>query len=156
MVKENDRLKDLLEEDEEEEEIQTANLIEEELETVPFDLEKLLLEGKDAILTREIEFFDTDDGKKKKMEVYIKPLSRGERGQIDRAVAKKNTTKNIVELICAFCWCMDKKGAPMDLSIIREMPDGVAKSVSEEIKFISGDFKDRFEDKAIDKIFGKD
>ena len=129
--------------------------IEDELETLPFSLEKLILEGKDAILTRDIEFFDTEDGKKKKMEVYIKPLSRGDRGDIDRAIARKNNNKNIVDIICSKSWVMDEKGTAIDISIIRDMPDGVAKSVADEIKFISGEFVDRFEDKAIDKIFGK-
>jgi hypothetical protein len=133
----------------------------EELEVLPdFDMEKLILDGKDAVLRREVEFFDLTDSKKKRMPVYVKPLSRGERGAIDKEIARKvkgkSSNKNVIDMICAFGFVMNEKGTPFNISVIREMPDGFVKNVSEEIKFISGDFKDRFEDKAIDKIFGKD
>ena len=114
-----------------------------------------MVEGKDAVLIRNIEFFDLEDGKKKKMPVYLKPLSRGDRGAIDRAIAKKDNNKNLIDLICALGMCMDEKGKPIDISVIREMEDGFVKSVADEIKFISGEFTDRWEDKAIQQVFGK-
>jgi len=128
----------------------------EELETVDFDLEKLILEGKDAVMEREIEFFDMEDSKKKKMKVYVKPLSRGDRGDIDKAIAdnkNKKGKKNIIDLICALGLCYSKNGEGVGLSEIRALPDGVAKSIADEIKFISGEFTDRFEDKAIQQLF---
>jgi len=124
-----------------------------------FDLEALISQGKDAKIRREIEFFDIRDQKKKKMPIYVRPITKGERNEINRLISRKNKGANLnkislEERICQKGW-LDQNGMLIaEISTIKSLPDGVADSIAEEINFVSGSFKNRFEDKYIDRVFG--
>lgn len=116
-----------------------------------FDLEALIVEGKDANIIEEIEFFNIKSQKKARMKVNIRPISRGKWSEFVRASTKKKSTKELEELVCAECW-LDPDGMPIELSKIRKMQKGAVTAVYEKIKYISGIFNDPFEEKFIDKL----
>jgi len=127
-----------------------------------FDFERLVVEGKDSVLKREIVFFDLKTQQKMKMPVYIKPLSRMDRNRIEKAISKKNTNgrgkkvaqRNFIEMVCEAGWVQNTDGVKIPLEDIRKVSDGATAAISEEIRFISGEFEDRFETKAIKELFG--
>jgi hypothetical protein len=147
--------------DDVEDEIPEVDIFEE------FELEALILEGKDALIDRSIVFFSVEDQRKKKMPITISPISKKVRGQIVRKVQSKNNRSTVEEL--TLLECLYKNDKPMKdvkvtlkdgktlegIELIRAMPDGVVDSIYEEVKQISSLFTDRFEDKAIDKVFGR-
>ena len=128
----------------------------EALEVLDFDFERLITEGKDAIIEREIEFFDIETQKKMKMKVFVKPITRAERSIIERKISdkKRKIAAVLTELLCEYGWVRNKEGIRFGIEDIRKAPDGVANSVANEINFISGQFTDRWQDAAIDKVFG--
>lgn len=131
--------------------------IDEVLETLPiFDFERLISEGKDAIIEREIEFFDIKTKTKMKMPVFVKPITRAQRNIIERKISdnKRKVSANLTELLCEYGWVQNKDGVKFDPDDIRKVPDGVTESVADEIKYISGGFIDRWQDAALDKVFG--
>lgn len=125
----------------------------EELEILDFDLETLTLEGKDAVIERTIEFYDIRDNKKKKMRINVRPLTKKEKTEIERRLGKKNSKLNLEELLCEK-GLLDKDGMRYDINQIRKLPSGVVANIAQEIRYISGEFTDRFEDKAISTLFG--
>ena len=125
----------------------------EELEILDFDLETLTLEGKDAVIERTIEFYDIRDNKKKKMRINVRPLTKKEKTEIERRLGKKNSKLNLEELLCEK-GLLDKDGMRYDINQIRKLPSGVVANIAQEIRYISGEFTDRFEDKAITELFG--
>jgi len=123
---------------------------EEILEIVPkFDFERLVTEGSDGIFEREIEFFDKKTQTKMKMPIFVKPITRAERNSIERKISNKNAKvkANLTELLCEYGWVQNKDGIRFDPDDIKRVPDGVTNSVAEQINFVSGQFKDRFEER---------
>lgn len=115
-----------------------------------FDLEALIVEGKEAIIKRGIEFFDTTEQKIKQMPVYLKPLSHSEWESLARLTGKKSK-KSIEQLVCAK-GLVEPDGMEIPISTIRRMQKGAVSSIYEEIKIISGQTKDRFEEQFIEKM----
>ena len=124
----------------------------EEIEEVidPFDLEALIAEGTDAILKRDIEYFSVKHNAIRRMEINIRPISHSEWERMARLTGKKDK-KNIEQLICSKGW-LDMDDMPIELSKIKTMEKGVVTSVYEEIKIVSGQTQDIFQDKFIQQI----
>lgn len=92
-----------------------------------FDLEELILEGKDARETIEIEF---PDGRKAK--ALIRPITTSE----FRKVYSSNASEllvNVLELSL-----MNMNGEPLDKRLIEAMPVGLPVKIVEQIFKISG------------------
>ena len=124
--------------------------VEEEEEISDFNLEALIVEGTDAIIERKIEYFDTDAQKTRKMKIYVQPLAHAEWERMARLTGKKSK-KSIEELVCSK-GLVEPDGMEIPLSAIRRMQKGVVSSAYEEIKIVSGQTNDRFEEKFIEKI----
>ena len=124
----------------------------EEIESLDdFDLEMLIVNGTDEPVQREIKFYNHKAKKTMKMPVYLRPVSHGIWSKATKDAIKKNSNKNIEELICSQGW-VDKDGLVIPLTKIRGMQKGVVTAVYEEIKIISGQTEDRFEEKYLQKI----
>jgi hypothetical protein len=81
---------------------------------------------------------------------YIKPISHGDWVDSGKS-AQKNKNIDLEELVCAKCW-LDKHSLAHDMSKIKEAPKGLVTAVYEEIKYVSGIFKDPFEEKFIERL----
>lgn len=129
---------------------------EEVLEVLDFDFERLVVEGKNAIIEQEIEFFDINTQKKAKMIVFVKPITRAERSTIERKISdkKRKVKANLVELLCEYGWVHNQDGIKIPLEDIRKVQDGAVEAIAEKINYVSGKFTDSWQDAAIDRVFG--
>lgn len=117
-----------------------------------FDINALIVEGTDAIIERNVSYYDVNNKKEQKMRVYVRPLSHSNWNSIAQKVSK-NDNISFAERVCADGWC-DPQGIVLDLSDIRKVQNGVVIAVFEEIKIVSGQFEDRTEEKFLDKLAG--
>jgi len=115
-----------------------------------FDLEALIVEGKETIIEDEIELYIPEKKATKRMKVYLRPVSHSEWSTSVRSTGK-NSKKDLEEIICSKAW-LDKEGMPIPLSKIKDMQKGVVTQVYEKIKLISGQLTDPFEEKYLEKI----
>lgn len=115
-----------------------------------FEVEALIIEGKDARIEDKIEFYDINTKTTKKMRIYIQPYTHDEWNKAVRKT-RKNERTDLEELICSKCW-LDKDGMPLPLSKIKAMQKGVVTQVYEKIKIISGQLNDPFEEKYLKKL----
>jgi len=115
-----------------------------------FDLESLIVEGKEDIFEDLIEVYNPSTKQTRKMRIYIKPISHYEWSKAAKATGKKSD-KDLEELVCAKC-LVKKEGMPVELSKIKGMQKGVITQIYEKIKIISGQITDPFEEKYLDKI----
>ena len=146
MAKKKDDMINVVPEEEEKEVFEA----EEDEDIDEFDLEALIVEGSDAILKRKVEYFSLKANKIRSMYVYVTPLTHSEWEQKARLTGKK-TKKNIEQLICASGW-VHPDGMPVELSEIRRAEKGVVTSVYEEIKLVSGQTHDTFQDAFLEKV----
>lgn len=117
-----------------------------------FDINALIVEGIDAVIEREIQYYDFKNKKEQTMRVYVRPLSHSEWNSVAQTVSK-NDNISFAERVCAEGWC-DAQGIILKLSDIRKVQNGVVIAVFEEIKIVSGQFTDRTEEKFLDKLAG--
>jgi hypothetical protein len=115
------------------------------------DLTALIEKGRDALITRIIEYYDVDEEKKKKARVYITPISHGDWSDASRAATKTKSRKDLEELVCSLC-LLKKDGSHHNLSDIQDSPKGVITAAYEQIKYISAIFSDPFEEKFLDRL----
>lgn len=115
-----------------------------------FDLEALIVEGKETVIEDEIELYIPSTKETKKMRIYIQPISHGEWSKAVRSTGK-NSKKDLEEMVCAKSW-VDKGGMPIEISKIKAMQKGVVTQVYEKIKLISGQLTDPFEEKYLNKL----
>jgi hypothetical protein len=115
-----------------------------------FDLEALIVEGKETIIEDEVEIYIPQTKKTKKMRIYLQPISHSEWSKAVRSTGK-NSNKDLEEIICSKCW-VGKDGMPLPLSKIKDMQKGIVTQVYEKIKLISGQLNDPFEEKYLNKI----
>lgn len=120
-----------------------------------FDLELLIVEGKDAIIDREVAFFNTETKKQEKMIQPLKPVQHTEWVKAEAILQKKSkqSVKDFKGAIVSKGW-VKPDGTPIPLSVIRKLAEGTVDNIYEEIKIISGKFEDRTEDKLLDKLAG--
>ena len=123
---------------------------EEEEEIDDFDMEALIVSGTDADVERVIKYFDLKTKKIKKMRVNLKPVSHAVWENRAKQTGRKSN-KSMEQMICAAGW-MYPDGMPIEIEDIRKMAKGVVTSVFEEIKEVSGQTENKFEDKFIEKI----
>lgn len=117
-----------------------------------FDINALIVEGTDAVIQREVRYYDLKTKQEQKMKVYVRPLSHSNWNDIAQKVSK-NDNISFAERVCSDGWC-DSQGIVLDLSDIRRVQNGVVIAVFEEIKIVSGQFEDRTEEKFLDKLAG--
>lgn len=117
-----------------------------------FDINALIVEGTDAVIEREVQYYDMKTGEEQQMRVYVRPLSHSNWNSIAQKVSK-NDNISFAERVCADGWC-DPQGLLLNLSDIRKVQNGVVIAVFEEIKIVSGQFTDRTEEKFLDKLAG--
>lgn len=115
-----------------------------------FNLEALIVEGKETVIEDEIELYNPETKETKKMRVYLRPVSHAEWSQSVRSTGK-NSKKDLEEIICSKAW-LTPDGMPIELSKIKAMQKGVVTQVYEKIKIISGQLTDPFEEKYLEKI----
>lgn len=115
-----------------------------------FDLEALIVEGKDTIIEDEIELYNPETKETRRMRVFIKPISHSEWSQSVRSTGK-NSKKDLEEIICSKAW-LTPDGMPIELSKIKSMQKGVVTQVYEKIKIVSGQLTDPFEEKYLEKL----
>lgn len=115
-----------------------------------FELEALIVEGKEAMIEDEIELYVPETRKTKRMRIYLQPISHSEWSAAVRSTGKKSN-KDLEEIVCSKCW-LDKDGMPIPLSKIKAMQKGVVTQVYEKIKLISGQLSDPFEEKYLSKL----
>lgn len=115
-----------------------------------FNLEALIVEGKDTVIEDEIELYNPQTKKIRRMRVYMRPISHSEWSKAVRSTGK-NSKKDLEEMICAKSW-VDQEGMPIEISKIKAMQKGVVTQVYEKIKIISGQLTDPFEEKYLEKI----
>lgn len=126
----------------------------EEDDILDFNLEELIVEGKNAVIERVIEFFNIETHKIQKMRIYVTPLPYSEIQSMERAIARdKKKIKDIRMMACTKAW-VEPDGMPIEQSKIRQMAEGIPKAVYEEIKIVSGRIHDASEDKLIEKMAG--
>lgn len=115
-----------------------------------FNLEALIVEGKETVIEDEIELYNPQTKETKKMRVYLRPVSHSEWSQSVRSTGK-NSKKDLEEIICSKAW-LTPEGMPIELSKIKAMQKGVVTQIYEKIKIISGQLTDPFEEKYLNKI----
>lgn len=115
-----------------------------------FDLEALIVEGKETIIEDEIEIYISQTKETKKMRVYLRPISHSEWSSAVRSTGK-NSNKDLEEIICSKAW-LTPEGMPIELSKIKAMQKGVVTQVYEKIKLISGQLNDPLEEKYLNKL----
>lgn len=129
---------------------------EEEVLVRDFDLEMLIVDGKDAVLEREIDFFNLETKQQEKMSVKLKPIPHKEWIKAEAILQNKRNKKEVKDFkgfLIAQSW-VDNQEKEIPISTIRKLGDGTINSLYEEIKIISSHFQDRTEDKLLDKIVG--
>lgn len=114
------------------------------------DLEALIVEGKEAVIEDTIEIYNIKTKSVEKRRIHIRPIPHDEWTKAVRATGK-NSQKDLEQIVCAHCW-LRKDGMPYELSKIKEAPKGIVTQVYEKIKLISGQLKDPFEEKYLDKL----
>nr|WP_319372452.1 hypothetical protein [uncultured Methanobacterium sp.] len=114
------------------------------------DLEALIVEGKEAVIDDVIEIYNIKTKSVEKRRIHIRPIPHDEWSKAVRATGK-NSKKDLEQIVCAHCW-LQKDGMPYELSKIKEAPKGIVTQVYEKIKLISGQLKDPFEEKYLDKL----
>jgi len=115
-----------------------------------FNLEALIVGGKETVFEDEIELYNPQTKNTKKMRIHIKPISHSEWSAAARATGKKSN-KDLEELVCAQCW-VQPDGMPIEISKIKAMQKGVVTQVYEKIKIISGQLTDPFEQKYLKEL----
>lgn len=115
-----------------------------------FDLEALIVEGKETIIEDEIELYNPENKETRRMRIFLRPISHSEWSTAVRSTGK-NSNKDLEEIICSKAW-LTPEGMPIELSKIKDMQKGVVTQVYEKIKIISGQLTDPFEEKYLNKI----
>lgn len=119
-----------------------------------FDLELLIVEGKNAIVEREVDFFNVKKNQQEKMTFRMKPVPHVDWVKAEGAMSKnknKKTVRDFIGKIVALS-LLNSDDEPIPISIIRKLPGGTLKNLFEQVKIISGQFTDRTEDKLLEKI----
>ena len=136
---------------------ETEDKVESKKEDTPihdFDLELLIVEGKDAIVERDVDFFNVKENQQETMTFRMKPVPHAEWVKAEGAMSKnknKKTVRDFIGKIIANS-LVDVNDESVPISIIRKLPGGTLKNLFEEAKIISGQFTDRTEDKLLEKI----
>ena len=123
---------------------------EEEEEIDDFDMEALIVSGTDADVERIVEYFDLKTKKIRKMRVHLRPVSHAVWESKAKQTGKKSN-KSMEQMICSKGW-LYPDGMPIEIEDIRAMAKGVVTSVFEEIKEVSGQTENKFEDKFIEHL----
>lgn len=114
------------------------------------DLEALIVEGSEAIIEDVIEIYNPKTKSVEKRRIYMRPIPHDEWSKAVRATGK-NSKKDLEQIVCAKCW-LRSDGMPYEVTTIKKAPKGVVTQVYEKIKVISGQLKDPFEEKYLDKL----
>ena len=123
---------------------------EEDEEIDDFDMEALIVSGTDADVERVVKYFDLKTKKIRKMRVNLRPVSHAVWESKARQTGK-NSNKSMEQMICSKGW-LYPDGMPIEIEDISAMAKGVVTSVFEEIKEISGQTENKFEDKFIQQL----
>ncbi|KZX16649.1 hypothetical protein MBCUT_06870 [Methanobrevibacter cuticularis] len=117
-----------------------------------FDLELLLMGG---IVDREIDFFNKKTNKQDKMFVRLKSVSHEEwvkaEAKLNKNKKSKKTVKDFVGALVAKSW-VDSDAKPIPITAIRSLDNGTLKNIYEQVKFVSGQFEDKTEERMIEKL----
>ena len=132
------------------EEVPDVEREEEDEEIDDFDMEALIVSGTDADVERVVKYFDLKTKKIRKMRVNLRPVSHAVWESKARQTGKKSN-KSMEQMICSKGW-LYPDGMPIEIEDIRAMAKGVVTSVFEEIKEISGQTENKFEDKFIQQL----
>ena len=100
------------------------------------DLKSLVLDGKDAVIDREIEIFDIEELVKKIYPVKVMPITSKDRTDIEKAIQKKNSKYSMNQLLC-LKGALDEDGMRLDISVIKSLPIGTVEAIADQIRFVS-------------------
>ena len=121
-------------------------------ELTVYDLEKLILAGKDAKIPVEIEY-PTKDGKTAKVGAYLKPLTDVETQNALRSAKKNKGTTFRIELLKRGLYNLD--GEPFKAELIKMMYSGVIASLADKLSELSGASMDTDKQKELmDSLMG--
>ena len=115
-----------------------------------FDITALLVDPQ-AVIERSIKYFDVKTQKPAKMKVYLRPINHSIWNMVNQKVSK-NPRSNVEEIIAEKGWCSGPDGIALDEDTIRQVQKGVVSAVYEELKFVSGYFEDRMEEKFLERV----
>lgn len=125
-MSENKSIKDLQKEEME-------NIVKNEEDVELFNLEDLIIQGKDSKIPITIEF--PINGEVKKAEALIKPLTSSE---WNNCVRQSMGFKNNINYLITKYGLMTKDGKQFPEELLKYAPSGVIEEIGEQISIISG------------------
>lgn len=122
--------------------IKDENDLPEDTELPIDDLEfETLINSCDEILPRPIQYFDVKKGKKVKANVYVKPISHAKHTSLQNLVSKSKNKSIVDEVVKRQLF--DSNQIQVKPETIQKLPSGLIEAIYEEIRIISGLFRDK-------------
>lgn len=113
-----------------------------------------LIQTTDEILIRPVEYFDPITKAQKKGNVYLKPIAHAKHTSLQNLV-RKNKNKTIVDEVVKRQW-YDKNNVQIKPELIDKSPEGLIDAVYEEIRTISGLFRDKTQELIAKEVLKND
>lgn len=113
-----------------------------------------LINNCNEIMPRRVEYFNPEKAEKRAMIVHIKPISHGKHTQLQNLV-RKNKNKSMVDEVLKR-QLFNSKGEQLSPNQIEELPAGLPEAAYEEIRFISGLFRDKGQELIVKEIVKND
>ncbi|MEA4957541.1 hypothetical protein SDC9_30526 [bioreactor metagenome] len=113
-----------------------------------------LINNSNEIMPRRVEYFNRIKNEKRAFNAYIKPMSHGKHTSLQNLV-RKNKTKTMVDEVLKR-YLFNSKGEQLSPDQIEELDAGLAESIYEEIRFISGLFRDKGQELIVKEIVKND
>lgn len=126
------------------------NDLPEETEVPLDDIEIEALINCNDIMPRRVEYFNSEKGEKRAMIVHIKPMNHGRYTQLQNLV-RKNKNKTMVDEVLKR-QLFNSKGEQLSSEQIENLPAGLPDAAYEEIRYISGLFRDKTQELLVKEV----
>lgn len=119
---------------------------------VPLDDIELetLINNSDDILPRRVEYFDNKTGTKRAINVHVKPIAHGTYTTVQNLVRKNKSRTMVDELLKRQLF--NSKGEQFSPEQIEKLPAGTPDAIYEEIRFVSGFFRDKTQELLVKEV----
>ncbi len=149
MVKEETERKELIDD------IIDENDLPEDTEVPLDDIElETLINNCNEILPRRVEYFNPEKDEKRAIMVHIKPIAHGKYTSLQNLVRKNKSKTMVDELIKRQLF--NSKGIQLSPEQIENLPAGLPDAIYEEIRYISGLFRDKTQELLVKEVVKND
>jgi hypothetical protein len=113
-----------------------------------------LLDKSDEILPRQIEYFSIKHNQKRRINIHVKPMTHGIYKSLQNLV-RKNTNKNIADEVVRR-HLFKSNGQNYTETELDKFEAGITDSAYEEIRYISGLFRDKTQEMIVKEVVKND